>query len=315
MTQNRPPPSQRRRHKVIVGGTKIKIHNLRLLVLIALVLTLLIPAAAALAQEGTHFCYEGDCGPAHWATLSPDWELCGTGKEQSPVDIPATATVNPGGLKLNYQPSTLNIVNNGHSVQASFAPGSSLELDGKVYQLQQVHMHAQSEHDVAGKAYPAEAHFVHQAADGSRVVVGVFLTPGADNAAWAPFFANIPATEGPATTVAGATLKPADMLPAQQSYYRYNGSLTTPGCTEGVKWLVMNTPIQVSDAQLASFTKEYHNNFRPVQPLNGRTFLTTGAAPQALPVSGAELPLFVLALAGLGGMSVTAGLALARQRR
>ena len=156
---------------------------------------------------------------------------------------------------------------------------------------------------------------MHQAADGSRVVVGVFLTLGAENAAWAPYFANVPVAEGPATTVAGATLKPADMLPAQQTYYRYDGSLTTPGCTEGVKWIVMNTPVQVSDAQLAAFTKAYHNNFRPVQPLNGRTFLITGAAPQALPTTGADLSLIVLALIVLGGAGVTAGAALRRQKR
>lgn len=200
-------------------------------------------------------------------------------------------------------------------MQANFTPGSTLEIDGKVYQLQQVHMHAQSEHDVAGKAYPAEAHFVHQAADGSRVVIGVFLTPGAENSAWAPFFANIPATEGPATTVAGATLKPADMLPAQQTYYRYDGSLTTPACTEGVKWLVMTTPIEVSAAQLASFTNEYHNNFRPVQALNGRTFLTTGTPPPTMPATGGEWSFVVLALLATGGASVTAGAALRFQKQ
>jgi carbonic anhydrase len=293
----------------------MKAHTMRLLVLAMLVIGLLIPAAAVVAQEGTHFCYEGDCGPDHWAALNPDWALCGSGKAQSPVDIPSTAPVNSSGLKLNYQPSGLNVVNNGHSIQANLDAGSTLELDGKVYELQQVHMHAQSEHDVAGKPYPAEAHFVHEAADGSRVVVGVFLTLGAENAAWAPFFANVPAAEGPVTTVAGATLKPADMLPAQQTYYRYDGSLTTPACTEGVKWLVMNTPVQVSEAQLASFTQEYHDNFRPVQPLNGRVFLTKGAAPQALPTTGAELSLIALALIGLGGAGATAGVALRRQEQ
>jgi carbonic anhydrase len=287
-------------------------HRLRLLALLAIVAGLLIPGTAALAAEGPHFCYEGDCGPAHWGQLSPDWALCTTGKEQSPVDIPATAPVNAAGLKFNYQPGSLNIVNDGHTVEANFAKGSSLEVDGKVYELIRVHLHDQSEHTVAGNHYPMEAHFVHQAADGSVAVVGVFLTPGAENAGWAPMFNNLPAVEGPAVTVPGATLNAADMLPAQKTYYRYDGSLTSPPCTEGFKWLVMNTPAQASEAQIAAFTKLYHDNIRPVQPLNGRVFLTTGATPQALPTTGGDPSLIALVLTGLGGASLAAG---ARLRR
>jgi carbonic anhydrase len=219
-----------------------------------------------------HFCYEGDCGPDNWANLSPDWQLCATGKAQSPIDIPATAPVHPACLQFTYRPSVLRIVNNGHTVQANFDEGSTFTAEGKTYRLIQVHAHAHSGHTLEGQILPMEAHFVHQAADGSRAVIGVFLQPGPENAAWAPFFEHLPAQESPVATIAGVTLDPGGMLPALQTYYRYDGSLTTPPCSEGISWFVMNQPAEVSPAHIAAFTRLYPNNYRPVQPLNERAF-------------------------------------------
>lgn len=68
----------------------------------------------------------------------------------------------------------------------------------------------------------------------------------------------------------GATVNAADLLPADQTSFRYDGSLTTPDCREGVQWLVLTEPISISDAQLAAFTAITHANNRPVQPLNDR---------------------------------------------
>ena len=285
----------------------------RLLVALTLVLSL---ASAALADGPAHWDYTGQEGPEFWGSLSKDYALCSTGKEQSPVDIPASAATNPADLAFRYQPSKLNILNNGHTVQAAYDPGSTLTVDGQTYNLAQFHFHLPSEHTVAGQPNPMELHLVHQNAQGGLAVVGILLKSGAENKALAPVFANAPKQETAVATVAGATVNAADFLPATRGYWRYNGSLTTPPCAEGVKWHVLTTPVEVSPAQLAAYQSILAVSNRPVQPLLGRGFLLASqvaAAPPALPTTGADQPvpwpaLLLLGLAclslGLGGYSV-----------
>jgi carbonic anhydrase len=210
---------------------------------------------------------------------------CAEGKEQSPVDIPASAPINPAAIVFNYQPSALKIGNNGHTIQVDYAPGSSIQIEGKTYNLAQFHFHAMSEHTFNGHHRPLEIHFVHKSDDGEWAVVGIMLNPGAENAAYAPVFNNLPAQAGDPQTISGVTVNAAEMLPTSQRYYRYEGSLTTPPCTEGINWFVLTRPVQVSEAQIKAFEQIYDNNYRPVQPLNERTFLSGMAAPEAAPAT------------------------------
>jgi carbonic anhydrase len=268
----------------------------------------LVTFGVALAQEGVHWSYEGESGPEHWGDLSPEYAACSQGVEQSPIDIPASAPVNPARIAFSYQPSAVNIFNNGHTVQVAYDPGSSITLDGTTYNLVQFHFHAASEHTLVGAHDPLEIHLVHRSAEGGLAVVGVLLKAGAENAAYAPVLQNLPTqvSDQPAP-VAGATVDANLLLPAQRSYWRYDGSLTTPPCSEGVKWLVMNTPIELSEAQIAAFTSLYNHNARPVQPLNSRTFLV----PVRLPTTGGATVTLDVALVGVGLLAVAAGLALA----
>jgi carbonic anhydrase len=275
----------------------------------ALVLALALALMAfgvALAQEAVHWSYEGESGPEHWGDLSPDFAACAKGVEQSPVDIPPDAPVNPAGVAFSYQPSAINIVNNGHTVQVNYDQGSSMTLDGTAYNLVQFHFHAASEHAIGGAHDPLEIHLVHRNAQGGLAVVGVLLKAGAENPAYAPVLQNLPAQPSQPTPVASAMVDANQLLPAQRGYWRYNGSLTTPPCTEGVKWLVMTTPVELSEAQIAAFTSIFNNNARPVQPLNARTFVV----PTTLPATGATVTLEG-ALVGAGVLAIMAGLALA----
>jgi carbonic anhydrase len=233
------------------------------------------PAVAtteATAAPTVHWTYEGEEGPAKWAELSPAFEACGAGTTQSPIDLAKPAMQDLTNIKFNYQPSKVNIVNNGHTVQVNYDPGSYIELDGTRYDLAQFHFHAPSEHSVDGKLADAEVHLVHKSADGQLAVVGVLIKTGAENPAFTTVAANIPATAGPAQSV-DAMVNAANMLPETQATYRYTGSLTTPPCTEGVHWNVMATPIEMSAAQLATLTAVMHANNRPVQDLKGRTLV------------------------------------------
>jgi carbonic anhydrase len=271
----------------------------RTVIVLTLLLLCLVSLSAA-ASEPVHWGYDGEAGPEHWGTLSPDFAACSAGREQSPVDIPAAAPVNPPELGFDYQPSELNIVNNGHTIQVNNDPGSSLEFGGAVYELVQFHLHALSEHTLNGAYTDMELHLVHQDAGGRLAVVGVMIKEGAHNPAYEPVLAHMPPEEGDPLTISGTTVNASELLPAEQSYYRYSGSLTTPPCTEGVAWFVMATPVELSTAQIAAFQALYDHNYRPIQPLNERTFLLTSAlAPTSLPTTGGGTGPVALVLLGL----------------
>jgi carbonic anhydrase len=266
---------------------------------------------AALAQEGVHWSYEGDTGPDHWGNLSPDFAACAKGVEQSPIDIPASTPLNSADISFKYQPSAVNIFNNGHTIQVNYDQGSSIALNGVPYDLIQFHFHAASEHAIGGQHQPIELHLVHRNAQGGLAVIGVLLRSGSENAAYTSVFQNLPQQAGQPAPVAGASVDANTLLPGQRSYWRYNGSLTTPPCSEGVTWLVMNTPVELSDAQIARFTAIFQHNQRPVQPFHTRIFLV----PMTLPMTGGVLVRLDSALVGAGVLMIAAGLALAYASR
>jgi carbonic anhydrase len=230
------------------------------------------PTPDAHAAATVHWSYEGEEGPAHWGSLSPDYAACSAGKAQSPVDISNPAQQDVPNLLFRYQPTKVNIINNGHTIQVNYDAGSYIELDRVRYGLSQFHFHAPSEHAVNGRLAEAEVHLVHKAADGKLAVVGILIEAGAHNPAFDAFWSKLPETSGPAVQLS-AQMNAAALLPKDRLTYRYAGSLTTPPCTEGVTWSMMVKPIQMSADQLAAFTRLFDGNNRPLQPLNGRALL------------------------------------------
>jgi len=217
-----------------------------------------------------HWSYSGKTGPEHWGDLSPEYVLAKTGKRQSPIDIANPKPFKAPPLNFRYKTTALNVVNNGHAIQQDCDEGSVLEVGGATYALKQFHFHGLSEHTVNGKHYAMEGHLVHQDAKGTLAVVGFFLVRGKENAFLKPLFDRMPAKPGERVKDAGVKLNIIDLLPSKRSYYAYDGSLTTPPCSEGVNWSVLCEPIEMSPGQLEQFRKLYANNYRPVQPLNGR---------------------------------------------
>ncbi len=292
-----------------------KLTVLNLILVLGLIIGLMAFAGAAAASGPVHWAYEGEEGPEHWGELSPDFAACSAGVEQSPIDIPQTASVNPADILFNYQPTALTIVNNGHTIKVDYDGGSSIEVDGATYNLLQFHFHALSEHTVNGNYSDVEMHLVHQSADGNFAVVGVMMNRGNENQAFAPVWDNLPAEEGEPETIGGVTVNADDLLPQERSYHRYNGSFTTPPCTEGVKWFVMNTPVELSEAQAAAFEQIYKDNFRPTQPFNDRAFLQTAELqPEELPVTGGVAFPAAIALIGSGLLTTSVGLYLRRRK-
>ena len=218
-----------------------------------------------------HWTYEGEEGPAHWGELDSAYALCGTGANQSPIDVQSPKGQDLTNISFHYQPSEVNILNNGHTVQVNYDAGSYMEFDGVRYDVVQFHYHAPSEHALDGKLFAAELHIVHKNVDGNLAVVGILFDEGAQNDALQPFIDNLPAEKSDIHD-AGVTINAADLLPSVQTTYRYSGSLTTPPCSEGVHWNLMTTPVELSSAQLGALDALFEGgNNRPVQPLNDRT--------------------------------------------
>ena len=231
-------------------------------------------AKPGFAQEkpagSTHWTYSGPNGPSHWSDLEPDFAICKTGKRESPIDIKNArrdSALPP--IQFDYKPSPLKIINNGHTIRVDYAPGSSITIDGKTFPLTQLHFHRPSEEEIAGKKFEMVIHLVHERSDGAAVVA-VLVKSGGENPAIQKLWTNLPKTEGEEEEVANLVINAADLLPTDRNYYTFDGSLTTPPCSEGVKWFVLKTPIEISTAQIATFAKFYPMNARPIQPRHGR---------------------------------------------
>jgi carbonic anhydrase len=226
-------------------------------------------------QWKTPWTYEGPNGAEHWADLDPAYSICRAGKAQSPIDIRnARKTILPA-LRFEYRSAPLKyLVNNGYTIRVNYhAPGSGdyLIVGDTRYQLTQFHFHHPSEELVNGVSYDMVAHLMHEAPDGRVAGVAVFLKAGKANPMIQQIWDHMPLTKGNEQEIPGVEINPAELLPANLSYYRYDGSLTAPPCTEGVTWFVLRTPVEVSVEQIHAFAALFPHDVRPVQPLNDRT--------------------------------------------
>ncbi len=229
-----------------------------------------------------HWGYEANNGPDDWGSMDPEWNLCAEGREQSPIDLANATEIELPGVEIHLpseqevavlnQAGVIGALDNGHTIQINSKTGETLTVGDKTYALVQFHFHAPSEHTVGGEHFPMEMHFVHQAEDGTLAVVGVLIEEGAENPGIATVWAQLAEAPGTETTVQIPAEFADHIFPGDATgVYHYGGSLTTPPCSEGVKWYVRRTPTQFSQDQIAAFTAIYDHNNRPVQALNDRT--------------------------------------------
>ena len=259
-------------------------------------------------------CAAGDSCPGDHCKASD--KLCGNceGKQQSPVNLAygsVTSKLGPLGLTPAITScDRWHFANNGHSLQAN--PSSTCDtskshivvpsIPGKKFWFQQIHIHSPSEHTVGSGFYDFEIHNVYSdlAVPPTYAVVAIFATANSQfNNSFLDAMWRLPLGEGFHKT------KPLDvhsLLPADPSYFYYRGSFTTPPCTEGVHWFVMQSPVRTSVAELNYFRNTMRssgidpaNNNRPTQPLNTRKVLyyspgtAVGSAADAFLPSGQGL--------------------------
>lgn len=227
----------------------------------------------AKTSEAPQWSYSGEHGPQHWGELSPAYSTCKTGKNQSPVDIKNTLVDSDlPAIKFNYTMLTPEeLVNNGHTLQVNMWSGGEIIVDGIKFKLKQFHFHTPSENTINGQNFPLEAHFVHLSEKNEIAVVAILFAPGPNDRTLTKILEKVPMKAGESVKLGSHSLKTLEFDDKLLNYYRFNGSLTTPPCTEGVRWIVMKQPYRVSKEQVEKIQAALkQSNNRPVQPLNAR---------------------------------------------
>jgi carbonic anhydrase len=233
-------------------------------------------AGSAIAAAGhggaAHWAYQGPAGPQTWGGLKAEFSLCSSGQRQSPIDIRGGLAVDLDPVKFSYTDSRFGVIDNGHTVQANIAPGNSIEIGGKRYDLVQFHFHRPSEERIDGRQFEMSVHLVHKDDMGKLAVVGILVDKGPPQGAIQKVWNSLPLEKGE-EAAARMPLNLEDMLPTDRRYFTYMGSLTTPPCSEDVRWVVMRQPVTMSPDQIELFARMYPMNARPVQQASGRRIL------------------------------------------
>lgn len=231
--------------------------------------------AAPADEPKPEWSYSGVNGPKNWAKLDPANHDCKYGQKQSPIDIwVPNRTVLPH-IVFEYQDTPLKIIDNGHTVQVNFSPGSWITVGEERFELRQLHFHRPAEERVHGKSYDMAVHLVHESDKGKIAVVAILLKRGKANPAIQSVWDHLPKVKHEERIIADLPFNARALLPPSAGYFTYMGSLTTPPCTEDVTWFVLKTPVEISPVQLVGFSRIYPHNARPIQPTGLRTVAET----------------------------------------
>jgi carbonic anhydrase len=220
-------------------------------------------------KHAAHWGYEGEMGPEHWGKEFP---TCGKGKSQAPLNIKGPFEKVRFSVVPDYKPGPLKIINNGHTIQVNVVPGSKIRIDGKAFDLLQFHFHRPSEEHINGKPSAMVIHFVHKNESGELAVLGVLLQEGNENPGIKTLWSYAPPKEGPEAAPDNVAFNPTNLLPREMEFFHYDGSLTTPPCTEKVKFFILKSQVNISKEQITQFP--FKMNARPIQALNDRKILT-----------------------------------------
>lgn len=242
------------------GGTAAKVAKLRTA-----------KAAGGHKADGhaAHWDYAGEAGPDKWGQLKPEFAACTNGTRQSPIDIRSGVKVDLEPIQFDYRPTSFAVVDNGHTIQVNLGGGNAIEIQGRRFDLVQFHFHRPSEERINGRQFDMVAHLVHKDPEGKLAVVAVLLDRGSAQPLIQTVWNNLPLEKGTEVQVKG-DLDMNHLLPADRRYYTYMGSLTTPPCSEGVLWMVLQQPVPIAQDQVGVFSRLYPMNARPIQQASGR---------------------------------------------
>lgn len=196
--------------------------------------------------------------------------VCERGMMQSPVQITrkdALQNQSPE-IEIHYGEGRFEIIKKAHTAEAVSKSGQNyILIDHQQYKLESFHFHLPSEHQVEGQSYEMELHFVHENKNGEQAVMAVFIQEGQANEMVKEIWSRL---QDGFSKKDNVSIRLPEFIPKERRAFYYTGSLTTPPCTEGVKWIVFEMPVEFSEEQIGTFHRLFGNNSRQVQPLNGR---------------------------------------------
>jgi carbonic anhydrase len=196
--------------------------------------------------------------------------VCDTGKRQSPIDIRASEIKALPALQFHYQPGPLTISNDGHTARVRLSGRGNVQIGSTTYALQQFHFHTPGGDRISGEEFPMAAHVLHKSPAGQLLAVVVLFRTGGGNPLMEKVLTHTPTAADGDHKVPYLTVNAAELLPSSSGYFRYVGSLTSEPCTEGVDWVILKQPVELSVEQLARYRSHFADNARTTQPLNGR---------------------------------------------
>ncbi|KAL5546391.1 hypothetical protein UlMin_006078 [Ulmus minor] len=232
-------------------------------------------------DETPQFSYDEETGrgPSNWTNVDPDWFLCGNGTRQSPINFDKV-TICPtlGPVNRNYTPANATLVNEGFEIVVEWnGDAGNITINGTVFTLKKSHWHTPSEHTLLGTSYPLELHLVHESSTGNKAVIGILYRNGPEpNPFLSTLLEQISALGNGTEEMKLGIVDPSKIsFGTSRSYLRYDGSLTTPPCSENVTWTIIPEVQSVSSEQVQALKDavdhEFEENARPIQQLNGRT--------------------------------------------
>jgi carbonic anhydrase len=252
----------------------VKLRTFPLVVASAFAISALGCAFGPYTAPSTQYGYTNDRGPEFWGQLSPEFALCSEGKQQSPIDVGELTPTEPDSVVVHYQPTGMHIRRDQHTIRLDIDPGSFVELDGTKYALKELHFHRISGHAINGRQYPLEAHLVHESRRGKLLIISALIKYGHPNWQLIAIIRVSPKEAGGEFHDPEMQLGIDKFIKGPKSkalqFYRYQGSLTVPPCTEGVQWLVMKNILDAHRVQQYAFRKLAPGNYRPMQPQNDR---------------------------------------------
>jgi len=237
-------------------------------ILLASIASLFLMASEHKANWG----YKGDIAPKYWGDLDKNFFICKKGANQSPVNLNRFIEAKEQPLELNYKSNVDSVVNNGHTIEVKTSGSDYIVVDGEKFYLKQFHFHTPSENKINGKSFPMEAHFVHQSKDGEYLVLAIMFNKGSKNPILDKILGSLNSNVNSESKIKDS-FTPKELLAKELDYFRYDGSFTTPPCTEGVRWIVLKETVSASAKQIESFHKVMGKNNRPTQPLHARVIL------------------------------------------
>jgi carbonic anhydrase len=227
-------------------------------------------------KTSAHWSYDGETGPEHWSELEGETNC--NGNFQSPINLVNFKTkehLEP--IDLHYSEETIlhDVANNGHSIQYDFEPGDFLIHNNDTFHLKQFHFHEPAEHLIEGVRYPLEIHLVHQNHAKEFLVLSVMVKEGKNSQPFELLESYLPIQKGE-TKLIQASFDISQNLPEEKGYFTYEGSLTTPPCSENVTWIVFKEPIEIAleQVELLKYLMPV-NNYREEQPHHGRVIYST----------------------------------------